>query len=261
MERSPQVVIFAGGLGTRLREETEFRPKPMVPVGPEPILWHIMKIYRHYGFRRFIICLGYKGDVIREYFMANRYEGVDMTINFRDDSFKLHGTSRDDWEVTLVQTGLETMTGGRLAQVERYIDTENFFLTYGDGVSDVNIKNLCAFHEEQGKIATLTAVNLPSRFGSITIDNSHVTAFLEKVTVPDQWINGGFFMLNRKVFEYCPNDPGLVFETDVLPQLVKNQQLSAYQHSGFWQCMDTVRDRSILESLWKEPSPPWKVWD
>lgn len=253
------VVILAGGLGTRLREETEFRPKPMVPVGGKPILWHIMKIYAHYGFHRFIICLGYKGHMIKNYFLNYRLEGIDVTVHTRSGKVIEHEKNHDDWEITLVDTGLHCMTGGRIARVARYIDTDRFLLTYGDGLSNVNIEKLLTFHKSHGKIATLTGVNPPSRFGNLEIQESQVTSFLEKQTTQHGWINGGFFVLEKEFYKYLSPDPKLILEQDPLRRVAQDNQLMIYKHDGFWQCMDTRREHEKLEALWKN-NAPWKVW-
>lgn len=255
------VVILAGGLGTRLREETQFRPKPMVPVGGKPVLWHIMKVYAQYGFYRFIICLGYKGEMIKEYFLQYRLQGVDCTINTRTGGIIEHQQNEEEWEVTLVNTGLLDQTGSRVLQIAPYIDTDTFLLTYGDGLSNVNIEDTMNFHLSHKKIATLTSVCPPSRFGNLRIEeNGLVTSFLEKKPLALERINGGFFVCDRAIFDYCPSGSQAVFETDVLPMLSAEKQLMAYQHDGFWYCMDTVRDQEHLEALWQKNNAPWKVW-
>jgi len=253
------VVILAGGLGTRLREETEFRPKPMVPIGGKPILWHIMKLYAHYGFHRFIVCLGYKSELIKNYFLNYRLEGIDVTIQTKTGKITEHEKNNDDWEITLVDTGLHCMTGGRVARVARYIDTDRFLLTYGDGLSSVNIEQLIQFHKSHGKIATLTGVNPPSRFGNLEIQKNQVTSFLEKQTNQNGWINGGFFVFEKEFFKYLSPNPSLVLEQAPLCEVAKDDQLMIYKHDGFWQCMDTQREHEKLEALWKQDAP-WKVW-
>lgn len=253
------VVILAGGLGTRLREETEFKPKPMVQIGGKPILWHIMKTYSHYGFYRFIICLGYKGEMIKEYFLNYRLEGIDFTINTKTGSITEHGKNSEAWEVTLVDTGQNCFTGGRVARIAKYIDTERFLLTYGDGVSDVNIEKLFQFHLSHGKIATLTGVNPPSRFGNLEVNDNRVTSFLEKQTDQNGWINGGFFVFEKDFLRYVLPQPSCVLEQDPLRNVARDQELMLYKHEGFWQCMDTIREHQKLENLWKT-EPPWKVW-
>jgi glucose-1-phosphate cytidylyltransferase len=253
------VMILAGGLGTRLREETEFRPKPMVPIGTRPILWHIMKLYSHYGFYRFIICLGYKGHMIKNYFLQYKLDGIDFTINTRSGNIIEHQIHNEDWQVTLVDTGFDCYTGGRIARAARYVDTDRFLLTYGDGVSDVNIEKLLAFHMSHGKCATLTGVNLPSRFGNLALQQDQVISFLEKKRIGDEWINGGFFVLEKSFLQYVSSDASCIFEKGPLAQAAQDGQLMMYRHNGFWQCMDTLRERMFLEELWKE-NPPWKVW-
>lgn len=255
------VVILAGGLGTRLREETQFRPKPMVPIGGRPILWHIMKLYSHYGFYRFIICLGYKGEMIKEYFLQYHLQGVDCTINTQTGVVTAHQQNEEAWEVTLVTTGLTNQTGSRVFQVAPYIDTDTFLLTYGDGVSNVDIEALLDFHHSHRRLATLTSVHPISRFGNLRLDNGEVLSFREKKALEVEWINGGFFIFNKAVFDYFSSHAEAVLEHDVLPSLTKNKQLMAYQHEGFWYCMDTVRDQEHLEGLWQTQNAPWKVWE
>lgn len=253
------VMILAGGLGTRLREETEFRPKPMVPIGGKPILWHIMKVYSYYGFHRFIICLGYKGEMIKNYFLNYRLEDIDITVNKKTGSIIEHQVNQEDWEVTLVETGYDCLTGGRVARAAKYVDADRFLLTYGDGVADINIDSLLAFHEQHGKLATLTGVNLPSRFGNLEIKNDQVVSFKEKQHISDEWISSGFFVLEKKALEYISPDGHCVWEQHGLPALAADSQLMVYKHRGFWQCMDTQREHQMLEELWKK-NAPWKVW-
>jgi len=254
------VVLLAGGLGTRLREETEFRPKPMVPIGGKPILWHIMKIYSHYGFNRFVICLGYKGEMIKDYFINYRFEGIDITVHTKPGTIIEHDKNNDDWEITLVYTGLHCMTGARLARVAKYIDTDRFLLTYGDGVSNVDIEKLMTFHASHGKIATLTGVNPPSRFGNLEINNNQVSSFLEKQTNQNGWINGGFFVFEKEFCNYLSTDPSCILEQTPLRNVATDNQLMIYKHDGFWQCMDTQREHEKLEAMWAEGAP-WKVWN
>ncbi len=260
MNTNIPVVILAGGLGTRLREETDIRPKPMVTVGNQPVLWHIMKTYAHYGFRRFIICLGYKGEVIKDYFLRSRLHHADFTINTRSGNITEHVLHGEDWDVTLVDTGLDCQTGGRLARVARYIDTDRFFLTYGDGIADVDINHLLKFHEAHGKMATLTAVKSPARFGNLEMNGSAVQAFKEKHEEDSTWINGGFFVFEKSFLDTLTASPSLVLEKEPLRNAAQLGQLSAYHHFGFWQCMDTIKERVQLEQLW-ESGAPWKVWD
>jgi len=257
-----KVVIFAGGLGTRISEETDIRPKPMVEIGGRPILWHIMKIYSSYGFNDFIICLGYKGYLIKEYFMHYYLHNSDITIELKNNNVEVHSTEADPFRVTLVETGLNTKTAGRLKKVQKFIDTDSFFLTYGDGVSDVNIGDLVAFHHKHGKIATVTAVQPEGRFGSMEIKpDGVVDHFREKPKGDDKWINGGFFVLNKDVFKYLDADMDQVMWEDApMQKLAKDQELVAYQHSGFWKCMDALRDKIELEALWQNKNAEWKTW-
>jgi glucose-1-phosphate cytidylyltransferase len=260
MIRNPTpVMILAGGLGTRLREETEYRPKPMVPIGGRPVLWHIMKIYSHYGYYRFIICLGYKGNTIKNYFLNNRLDGVDFTVNTKTGSIIEHQINTEEWEVTLVETGENTMTGSRIAQAARYVDGNTFMLTYGDGLADINIQKLHQFHTQHKKAATLTGVNLVSRFGNLEVVNNQVTAFAEKNTIETAWINGGFMVLEKDFLSYLSTNPNCVLEQEPFKQAAQDKQLMMFQHPGFWQCMDTYREYQILEELWQKGAP-WKVW-
>lgn len=257
-----KVVILCGGLGTRLREETEFRPKPMVPVGDMPILWHIMKTYAHYGFKDFILCLGYKGEVIRDYFWNHRARSSDMTLHLGDrDSTIYHSASQEkDWRVTLLDTGAETQTGGRLAKALTYIDDENFLLTYGDGLTNSNILDTVKFHEERKQTVTLTAVQPASRFGDLDISDvtDSVIHFREKTAQPT-WINGGFFVMNRDIARYLPGEEG-VLEHEPFARLAAANQIGAFKHTGFWQCMDTYREQQLLTRMWETGKAPWKVW-
>ncbi|MGC8618735.1 MAG: glucose-1-phosphate cytidylyltransferase, partial [Thermoplasmata archaeon] len=255
-----KVVILAGGYGTRLSEETDIRPKPMVEIGGKPILWHIMKIYSTQGFNDFIICLGYKADVIKNYF-ANLYlNSSDITFNTLKGHFKIIRNSSPDWKVTLIDTGLDTSTGGRLLRIKNLIEEDTFMMTYGDGVADVNLKELLSFHERHGKLATVTAVKPPPRFGSINIDQSgRVISFVEKTDEIESWINGGFFVLTKGIFKYIGNDEPY-FEGYPLSNLAKEGQLFAYRHNGFWRPMDSMSDKRVLEDMWKNNKVPWKVW-
>lgn len=252
-------MILAGGFGTRLREETEFRPKPMVPIGGKPILWHIMKIYAHYGFRRFIICLGYKGDMIKDYFLTYHLQGIDFTLHTKNDHIVEHQSNDEDWEITLVDTGLDCMTGGRIARAARYVDTDTFLLTYGDGLADVNVNKLLFFHESHGKLITLTGIQPTSRFGYLDIHGDQVKSFSEKKRLTDEWINGGFFVVDKKFLSYTSTTDDCIFEQQPLRMAAQDGQLMMYKHHGFWQCMDTLREHEQLEELWKT-SAPWKVW-
>ncbi len=257
-----KVVIFAGGLGTRISEETGTRPKPMVEIAGKPILWHIMKMYSEHGFNDFIICLGYKGYVIKEYFMNFFLHNSDITINLADNKMEIHGTRSESFKVTLVETGTSTKTAGRLKQVQKYIDTEDFLLTYGDGVSDVNITELVAFHKKNNKIATVTAVQPDARFGGMDLSaDGTVNAFREKSKVDAQWINGGFFVLKTDVFNYLQEDmKQVMWEDEPLEKLTADKQLIAFKHQGFWKCMDALRDKIELNELWESGNAPWKIW-
>lgn len=256
------VVILAGGFGTRLREQTEFIPKPMVPIGTKPILWHIMKIYSHYGFKRFIICLGYKGELIKEYFLHYKFRNSDFTINLGNhEDISIHSShNEEDWQVTLADTGLKTMTGARVKGIEKYIDTEYFLLTYGDGVANVEIERLVEFHLSHGKIATISGVRPPSRFGELLTEGNHVIEFGEKPQVGSSLINGGFFVFNRGIFSYLQEDDECTLEKEPLEKIAKDGQLMVYHHIGFWQCMDTLRDMNLLNEYWESGHAPWKIW-
>jgi len=255
-----KVVILAGGLGTRLREETEFRPKPMVTIGDMPILWHIMKIYSHYGFTEFVICLGYKGDVIRDYFFNYESRHCDFTITLGLRHIEVHGNHTEDgWRVTLADTGDKTMTGGRIKRVAQYVGGSTFMATYGDGLADVDIAKLLAFHRNSGKLATITAVRPSSRYGELAIENGRVTLFREKPQVHEGWINGGFFVFEPGVFELISGDEDAL-ESGLLPRLAEEGELAVFQHAGFWQCMDTYRETQLLNGMWAEQRAPWRVW-
>lgn len=258
-----KVVILAGGRGTRISEETIHTPKPMVSLGDMPILWHIMKIYSHYGYHEFIICCGYKSYVIKDFFKNYFIHRSDVTFDYTGDVGRLiHATEAEPWKVTLAETGLDDMTGSRIRQIKRYIPKgESFHLTYGDGVSDVDLDSLLSFHKSSGTIATITAVQPPARFGVLDIDQSHmVRRFMEKPKEDAGWINGGFMIMDYGVFDYLNDDPQLIFEQTPLEQLAADGELSAYKHTGFWQPMDTLRDRMKLEKLWQGGGAPWKVW-
>ena len=257
-----KVVIFAGGLGTRISEETDARPKPMVEIGGKPILWHIMKMYSQNGFNEFIICLGYKGYIIKEYFMHYFLHNSDITIELGSNKLEVHGTNTESFKVTLVETGLNTKTAGRLKQVKRYLGNEDFMLTYGDGVSDVDLKKLIAFHKKHDKIATVTAIQLDARFGGMDVsDNGEVISFREKAKDESKWINGGFFVLKPGVFNYLEgNMDEMMWEDEPLENLTRDNQLVAYKHKGFWKCMDALRDKLELEALWQSGQAKWKIW-
>ncbi|MBL7700272.1 MAG: glucose-1-phosphate cytidylyltransferase [Chitinophagaceae bacterium] len=257
-----KVVIFAGGLGTRISEETETRPKPMVNIGGRPILWHIMKIYSQFGFNDFIICLGYKGFMIKEYFMHYYLHNSDITIELGNNKLEVHNTNTESFKVTLVETGLNTKTAGRLKKVRKFIGDEDFMLTYGDGVADININELIAFHKKHGKIATVTAIQPEARFGGMVLDNNgKVVHFKEKPKGDDKWINGGFFVLQPSVFKYLEKDmEEVMWEDSPMENLANDGQLIAYRHQGFWKCMDAMRDKIELESLWQNNQAKWKTW-
>ena len=253
------VVILCGGIGTRLREETEFKPKPMVEIGGRPVLWHIMKIYAHYGFRRFILCLGYKGSVIKNYFITYEAMSNDLTVHLGQQNKLTYQSdhTEQNFEVTLADTGLRTMTGGRVKRIERFIDTDTFMVTYGDGLADLNIAELVNFHRSHGKLATLTASRPPSRYGILDMaDDGQILRFREKVQA--DWINGGFFVFNRRVFDYL--DQECVLEQEPLERLSGDGQLMAFRHEGFWIGMDTYREYEMLNQIWDSGNVPWKVW-
>jgi glucose-1-phosphate cytidylyltransferase len=256
---SMKAAILAGGLGTRLSEETNLRPKPMVEIGGRPILWHIMKIYSAHGITEFIICLGYKGYVIKEYFANYFLHMSDVTFDMSRNRMEVHQKHAEPWRVTLVDTGDNTMTGGRLKRVRNYVGREDFCFTYGDGVSDIKLDKLVAFHRKEGRIATLTATRPPERFGVLDLKRHAVRRFQEKPHGDGAWINGGFFVLEPKVIDYIEGDL-TVWEREPMQNLARDGQLAAFKHSGFWQSMDTLRDKMVLEELWAKPNPPWKVW-
>lgn len=253
-------ILLAGGLGTRLSEETSVRPKPMVEIGGKPILWHIMKLYSHHGVNEFIICLGYKGYLIKEYFANYFLHMSDVTFDMQNNQMTVHNQHAEPWKVTLVDTGDDSMTGGRLARVKEYIkDEEAFCFTYGDGVSDIDIGQLIEFHQKHGKLATLTAVTPPGRFGALDIQNGEIKSFKEKPKGDGALINGGFFVLSPKVIDLIDGDK-CVWEQRPLEQLAKEGELMAFNHEGFWQPMDTLRDKHYLEELWQNNQAPWKSW-
>ena len=254
-----KVVILAGGLGSRLSEETDIKPKPMIEIGGYPILWHIMKTYAHYDFREFIIALGYKGEMIKHFFLDHYNLSGSMTINLATGTVKRYEKCSDDWQVQLIDTGHETQTGGRLKRLEPYLRDETFMLTYGDGVSNVDLAKLLQFHRAHNCIATVTAVRPPARFGGLVFENDLVASFEEKPQIGEGWINGGYFVFEPEVFDFL-NDDRTNLEADVLPRLAIEHQLLAYRHEGFWQCMDTLREKRLLENLWQN-GKPWKVWE
>lgn len=257
-----KVVILAGGLGTRLMEETEARPKPMVEIGGKPILWHIMKIYEAYGFNDFILCLGYKAQSIKEYFLNYYLYNSDVTIELERNKVDVHFSNSESFKVTLVDTGLHTNTAGRIKKIQKYLDNETFMLTYGDGVADVNLSELVKFHSNHGKLATLTTVQAPGRFGNIEMDETgHVDHFVEKPQGDGMWINGGFFVLEPGIFKYLEGDmDNIQWEKKPLIEMANNGQLAAYKHLGFWKPMDAMRDRIELEHLWSIGEAKWKIW-
>ncbi len=255
-----KVVILAGGLGTRLTEETESKPKPMVEVGGRPILWHIMKSYAHHGFREFSVALGYKGEVIKRYFLDYAKLQSNFTVNLASGDVMRRNGGIDDWTVHLVDTGVKSNTGGRIKRMGPLLGRETFLATYGDGVCNVDLKALVAFHRRHGKLATVTAVRPPARFGGLVFEGDRIVEFTEKPQVGEGWINGGFFVLEPEVLEYIKGDE-TPFEAEPLERLAAEGQLMAYKHDDFWQCMDTVRDLKLLESLWSSGKAPWKVWE
>lgn len=257
-----KVVILAGGFGTRISEESHLKPKPMIEIGDRPILWHIMKIYSYYGFNEFIICCGYKGYVIKEYFADYYLHCSDVTFDFTDDNkMIIHNNVAEPWKVTIVDTGLRTHTGGRIKRIQKYINNESFMLTYGDGVSDIDINKLVNFHKKNKKIATLTAIQPGGRFGVLDIDNNNsIQNFSEKNKEDGGWINGGFMVLEPEIFDYIEGDE-TIFESRTLEKLAKQGSINAYKHFGFWRCMDTQRDKDQLEGMWKGGDALWKVWD
>jgi len=256
-----KVVILAGGFGTRISEESHLKPKPMIEIGERPILWHIMKTYSHYGFNDFIICLGYKGYCIKEYFAHYFLHESDVTFDFTNENQRIiHNHSAEPWRVTLVNTGIETMTGGRVKRISRYIGDEPFMLTYGDGVADIRIDNLVEYHKKHGKLATVSSIQPAGRFGALDLDADNlIHGFKEKPKGDGAWINGGFFVMQPEVFRYIDGDT-TVLEREPLERLAHDGQLVAYKHTGFWQPMDSMRDKNQLEELWKTGSAPWKVW-
>ena len=253
-----KTVILAGGLGTRISEESHLKPKPMIEIGGRPLLWHIMKIYSHYGIHDFIVCLGYKGYIVKEYFTNYYMHMSNITVNMANNCLIVHECHAEPWSVTLIDTGQDTLTGGRLKRVRDYIGDSTFCFTYGDGVSDVNIEALIDFHQSHGRQATVTAIQPPGRYGALELQDGKVERFQEKPAGDGAWINGGFFVLEPSVFDYIEGDE-TSFEQDPLQNLAAAGQLMAYQHKGFWQAMDTLRDKNALERLW-ETTPPWKIW-
>lgn len=254
-----KVVILAGGLGTRLSEETELKPKPMVEVGGRPMLWHIMKLYAHFGFKEFVVALGYRGDVIKRFFLDFRQLSGNLTINLVTSEIQWQNKISEDWIVHLVDTGPDTMTGGRVKRLEPLLKNETFMLTYGDGLSNVDPNVLLSFHRSQNLMATITAVRPPARFGGLVFDGNLVTRFTEKPQIGEGWINGGFMVCEPGLFKYLEGDYSSL-EADAMERLAEDKQLAAYRHEEFWQCMDTLRDVRLLQGLWQGGNPPWKVW-
>lgn len=254
-----KVAILAGGLGTRLSEETTIKPKPMVEVGGKPILWHIMNIYASHGYKEFVIALGYKGEIIKDYFLNYHYHSHSLTVLLKTGDIKIHNNEGEDWVVHLLDTGANSNTGGRVKQAAEFIGNEPFMLTYGDGVSNVNIPQLIEFHKEQNKLVTMTAVRPPARFGQMIIEDRRVVQFKEKPQIAEGWINGGFFVLQPEIIKYIKGDQ-TAWEYESLENIAEDGQLSAYQHEGFWQSMDTIRDVHLLNKLWQEEKAPWKIW-
>jgi glucose-1-phosphate cytidylyltransferase len=255
-----KVAILAGGHGTRLAEETEIKPKPMVEIGGRPILWHIMKIYDAYGFKNFVVALGYKGEIIKKYMVEYRSLCGNVTVNMCNGECRYHEDNNDlDWTVELIETGLHTQTGGRIKRLAPFIGNETFMLTWGDGVSDVDINKLLEFHKSHGKLATMTAVRPPARYGHIEMNGSQVLEFSEKPQTGEGWINGAFFVMEPQVFDYIDGDE-TQFEKEPLENLARDGQLMAYKHTSFWQCMDTLREKYVLQKYWDSGKPPWKVW-
>jgi len=255
-----KVAILAGGFGTRLAEETEVKPKPMVEIGGRPFLWHIMMHYSHYGFKNFVIALGYKGEVIKKYIVDYCSIHSNLTVNLKRREVITHDDPKQDWTIELVDTGIQTQTGGRIKQLASYLGNKTFMLTWGDGVSDVNLHDLLTFHRSHGKLATLTGVRPPARYGYMKFDGDRVKEFTEKPQIGEGWINGAFFVLEPGVLDYIDGDD-TVWEREPLEGLALDGQLMAYRHKSFWQCMDTLREKHILESLWQSGKAPWKIWE
>ena len=256
-----KVVILAGGYGTRISEESDFKPKPMIEIGGKPILWHIMKIYSYYGYNDFIILLGYKGYYIKEYFANYFLHQSNITIDLKTNKMQVHDNSSEPWKVTLLDTGLDTMTGGRIKRAQKYIGNETFLLTYGDGVSDIDIAKEVEFHKKHKKYLTLTAIQPEARFGNLDIDDQNIIKrFVEKPKNEAGWVNGGFFVCEPEIFNYLSEDESCIFEQNPLQNIAKDNQMVAYKHRGFWQSMDTLRDSRKLNELWKKGNAPWKIW-
>jgi glucose-1-phosphate cytidylyltransferase len=255
-----KVVILAGGMGTRLQEETVVKPKPMVEIGGYPIIWHIMNIYACAGYNEFIIALGYKSEYIKSYFYNYHHLRNNFSVNLKDGSVEFYQTNQDDWKVHLIDTGIQTMTGGRIKRLAPIIGNEPFMVTYGDGVANLDIKNLVEFHKKQKSLATVTAVRPPARFGGLSFEGNLISQFIEKPQIGEGWINGGFFVLEPEIMNYIDDDK-TIFEREPLERLAREKKLAAYQHDDFWQCMDTLRDVHFLEEVWSKGKAPWKMWD
>lgn len=256
-----KTVILCGGQGTRIREESELKPKPMIQIGGMPILWHIMKHYAHYGFNEFIVCLGYKGSVIKDYFYHYEILSNDFTIELGTREIQIHPRHAEHgWKITLVETGTDAMTGSRVKQIEKYVDGERFMLTYGDAVTNLNIKQLLEYHKGHGRIGTVTGVTPPSRYGELALSEGRVVSFKEKPETNDNLINGGYFIFEKRFFDYLNNDYKCILERKPLENLARDSQLQVYHHRDFWQCMDTYRDCKYLTELWESGAPPWKIW-
>jgi len=256
-----KVAILAGGFGTRLSEETDLKPKPMVEIGGKPILWHIMKIYSQYGFNEFVILLGYKSYYVKEYFANYFLHQSDVTIDIRNNKMEVHNNSSEPWKITLLDTGLNTFTGGRVLRAKKFLEDDTFMLTYGDGVGNINIPELIDFHKKNKSILTLTSVQPEGRFGALNLDGDHVTAFAEKPKGDGSWINGGFFVCEPKIFDYITEGDATIFERSPMEKLAKDHQMCAYKHNGFWMPMDTLRDKNELEAKWNSNKAPWKIWN
>jgi glucose-1-phosphate cytidylyltransferase len=255
----PKVVILAGGLGTRIMEESEIRPKPMIEIGGRPIIWHIMKIYSTFGLNDFIVCLGYKGYVLKEFFANYNLHMSDITFDIGNNTSTVHSVRAEPWKVSLIDTGIQSMTGGRLKRIKEFLGSDTFCMTYGDGLADINLDNLLAFHNSHGRLATITAVQPSGRFGALNIANGVVRKFIEKPLGDGSWINGGFFVLSRRVLDYIEGDE-TVWEKGPMERLAREGQLMAYEHNGFWYAMDTLRDKRHLEELWASGRAPWHIW-
>jgi glucose-1-phosphate cytidylyltransferase len=261
-ETTIPVLILCGGRGTRLREETEYRPKPMVEIGGHPVVWHIMRIYAHYGYKRFLLCLGYKGFMIKEYFLNYRAIANDVTLTLGQRERITYLDHRDevDWTITLADTGLDTMTGARVKRIAHHIEGDTFMLTYGDGLADIDVGDLVRFHKETGRLVTVTGIRPPSRFGEMHVSGKLVTSFTEKPQVSEGLVNGGFFVCERGFLDYLSEDESCVLEQDPLRRVAADNQLAVYSHTGFWQCMDTFREYELLTSMWEDGRAPWRVW-